>query len=93
MPEGLTLMIILVVIGFLCVFGGIAGSVIPVLPGPPLSFIALILLSIAYHWTPFSVVFLILMGCLTVAVTLLDYLLPVIVSKKCGARFSGCWPD
>jgi uncharacterized protein YqgC (DUF456 family) len=84
-------MIILVIIGFLFVFAGIAGSILPVLPGPPLSFIALILLSIAYHWTPFSPAFLMIMGILTAAVTLLDYLLPVIVSKKYGASKYGVW--
>jgi uncharacterized protein YqgC (DUF456 family) len=84
-------MIVLVAIGFVLVFAGVAGSILPVLPGPPLSYAALILLSIAYHWAPFSAAFLIVTGVLTAAVTLLDYFLPVLVSKKYGASRYGIW--
>lgn len=84
-------MIVLIIIGFIFVVLGIIGCVIPGLPGPPFSFIALILLSVAKHWEPFSVTFLIAMAALTVVVTALDYIVPAAGAKKFGASKFGFW--
>lgn len=36
--------VLLIVLAVLCVLVGIAGCILPVLPGPPLSFVALLLM-------------------------------------------------
>jgi uncharacterized protein YqgC (DUF456 family) len=81
----------LIIIGFILVIVGIVGCVLPVVPGPPLAYAALILLSIAYGWDTFSAQFLIIMGILTFAVTVMDYIMPLITAKKYGASKFGIW--
>ena len=84
-------MVVLIILGFLFLLAGIAGCVLPVIPGPPLAFVSLILLSFARNWEAFSPVFLIVLGVVSVAVTLLDNLLPIITSKTKGASKAGVW--
>ncbi len=85
------LVIVLTILGFLLALIGLAGCILPAIPGPPLSFAALILLSLAKNWEPFSVTFLIIMGTLTLFVTLLDYVVPAAGAKKYGASRAGVW--
>jgi uncharacterized protein YqgC (DUF456 family) len=53
--------------------------------------LALILLSVARNWEPFSLSFLIIMGGLAVLVTILDYVVPLVGAKKYGASKLGVW--
>lgn len=82
---------LLVIIGFVLIIAGIIGCVLPLVPGPPLSYIALILLSIAKGWEPFSAAFLIAMGAVTLVVTVLDYVMPIFIAKRYGASRFGLW--
>ena len=84
-------MAVLIVLGFILLAAGIIGCVLPVIPGPPLSYAALILLSIARKWEAVSLAVLIVLGVCTVVVTVLDYLLPVLISQKKGASKAGTW--
>lgn len=52
-------------------------------------FLALIILSYAKNWEPFSSTFLIIMAGLTILVTILDYVVPAGGAKKYGASKSG----
>jgi uncharacterized protein YqgC (DUF456 family) len=52
---------------------------------------ALLILSYAKGWEPFSPLFLVIMGGLTGLVTLLDYMLPAAGAKKYGASRPGLW--
>ena len=62
---------------------GLAGSVVPVLPGPPVSWVGLLLLSFTdYYERPLW--FLLVWLGVVVAVTLADNLLPVVMTKKFG---------
>ncbi len=72
-----------IIIAILCALTGIAGSVLPVLPGPPVSYAALLILhfSGAAHY---STHFLIVAAVLTVAVTVIDYLLPPLIVRRFG---------
>ena len=81
----------LVVVGLVLALIGLAGCIIPVIPGPFLSFLALIILSFAKHWEPFSPTFLMIMAGLTLFVSLLDYVAPVFGAKKYGGSKSGVW--
>lgn len=83
--------ILLIIIGGILVIVGIIGCVLPVLPGPPISYISLILLSLAYKWKAYSTNFLIVMGIITVVVTVLDFILPVYLPKRYGASKFGIW--
>ena len=82
---------ILIVLGIIFIIVGIIGCIIPGVAGPPFSFLALICLSIARKWEPFSVKLLIILGALTVFVQALDYLLPALGAKKFGATKYGFW--
>ncbi len=81
----------LIILGVIFILVGIIGCVIPGIAGPPFSFLALICLSIAKQWEPFSTKFLIAMGVLTVVVQALDYLLPAVGAKKFGATKYAFW--
>jgi len=75
--------ILLVILSFLALAAGLIGAVLPVLPGPPLSFLGLLLL----QWSGrgnFSMVFLVIWAGVTLIVTVMDYILPSIMTKKFG---------
>jgi len=83
--------VILIIIGFITLLAGLAGCILPILPGPILSYLALILISIVRKWEAFSPLFLILTAAVAVAVTVLDYIIPLVVSRKKGATKAGIW--
>jgi uncharacterized protein YqgC (DUF456 family) len=83
--------VLLIILCGILVIVGIVGCVVPVLPGPPISYISLILLSWAYEWKAFSTKFLLVIGGITVVVTVLDFILPVYLPKRYGASKFGIW--
>ena len=89
--KGIALIAALTILGLIAALGGIAGSILPVIPGPPLSFLALILVSCARNWEPFSTVFLVIMACTMVIVSFLEYILPAGAAKRYGASKTGLW--
>ena len=80
--------ILLVILGICFLVGGFAGCILPVIPGPPLSYIALLLLQ-ATNYAGFSVRFLIITATVTIIVTVADYLLPVWGTQKWGGSRAG----
>ena len=75
--------ILLVLLAFIMFIAGILGSFIPVLPGPPISFLGLLLMK----WSgfgEFSTVFLWIWAGITVVVTVMDFILPSIMTKTFG---------
>lgn len=80
--------IILVVIGTGFLLVGLAGCILPVIPGPPLCYIALLFLQ-GTCFAHFSTIFLISTAVITVVVTLLDYLFPLWGTKKWGGSRMG----
>ncbi|MFV0392524.1 MAG: DUF456 domain-containing protein [Paludibacteraceae bacterium] len=82
--------IILLILGFTCIVIGILGSVLPVLPGLPVSYAGILLI----HFTDkvqFSTQFLILWGVIVAVVQLLDYFIPIWGTKKFGGSKRGVW--
>ncbi|MDY0098882.1 MAG: DUF456 domain-containing protein [Bacteroidales bacterium] len=67
---------------------GIIGCLVPVLPGPPMSFLGLILLHFT-KFADFSSTLLITLAVVTIVVTLLDYVVPVWGTKKFGGSKYG----
>ncbi|HDJ34236.1 MAG TPA: DUF456 domain-containing protein [Bacteroidetes bacterium] len=79
----LTLAIALMIIGLL-------GCVLPVLPGPPLSYAGLLLAHFT-RWADFSTRFLVIMAMVAVVVTVLDYIVPIWGTKRFGGTKAGMW--
>lgn len=69
---------------------GIIGSFIPVIPGPPLSWLGLLLLYNTEE-VPFDPWFIVVTGAIALLATLLDYYLPVVGTKKYGGSKRGVW--
>ncbi len=84
-------MVALVILGLIISIIGLLGCILPILPGPPLSFLALILLSLAKGWEPFSATFLWIMFFITVGVTVLDYIVPAWGASRYGASKLSVW--
>jgi len=76
--------------GILLCIAGILGSVIPILPGPPLNYIALLLL----HFTNthrFTERFIITWLIITLIILILDYMIPIWGAKLSGGTRTGIW--
>jgi uncharacterized protein YqgC (DUF456 family) len=85
------LSVALIIIGLILAIAGMIGCILPIIPGPVLSFSSLILLSWAKSWQSFSQTFLIVMGILTGLLLLSDYVAPALGAKKYGASKRGLW--
>jgi len=83
--------VVIVATGLILALAGIIGCILPIIPGPIFSFLALILLSWAKNWHVFSLTFLIVMGAITALLTILDYIAPALGAKKYGASKPGLW--
>ena len=83
--------VLLAVLGSLLVLAGFAGCILPMLPGPPLAYLALFCVLMDRGWGAYSVLELVLLGVLTAAVTVVDTLLPVMGARKYGASRAGVW--
>jgi len=81
---------VLIFVGGLFMLIGIAGAVIPILPGPPISYAGLLLLHFTQKYQ-FSTKFLVLWGVVSLAVYLLDQVIPAWGTKKFGGSKQGVW--
>jgi len=75
----------------LLVLAGLAGCIVPVLPGPPVAFIALLLISWTGAWGVYPVWLLALMGSIALGAAVLDNVLPALASRRSGAGKAGVW--
>ncbi|MCI4624546.1 MAG: DUF456 domain-containing protein [Candidatus Magnetoovum sp. WYHC-5] len=81
---------ILMALGFLAVILGILGCILPILPGPTLSYLSLLLLHFTSKYS-FSTSFLITYGIITVVITLLDTVIPIYTTKRFNGSKYGIW--
>ncbi len=81
---------ILIGFGIVLILLGVAGAIIPILPGPPLSYIGIILLHLTTKYQ-FTSKFLIIWAVLTIGVYILDYFIPIWGTKKFGGSKRGVW--
>lgn len=82
--------VLLLIIGFICILTGIIGSFLPVLPGPSISWIGLLLLYMTdtipvNYWVLGTTLFI------TIVVTILDYVIPSKGTRKFGGSSYGVW--
>ncbi len=69
---------------------GLAGSILPILPGPPICYLGLLI----QQWReepPYSTNFLIAWAVIAVGVSLLDYVVPMYGTKRFGGSKYGMW--
>ncbi|MAU26345.1 MAG: hypothetical protein CMH48_13140 [Muricauda sp.] len=80
--------IALLLIGFLLMLVGVLGSFLPVLPGPPISWVGLLLLyltkAVPDNWWVLGITLVIALG-----ITILDYVIPAAGTKRFGGSKAG----
>ncbi len=77
----------LIIIAVILCIAGLLGCIVPALPGPPMNFIAMLLVQWAF--SPFRLRTIIAWCIITVIVVMLDYLIPVWTARKFGATRQG----
>lgn len=81
----------LLVIAFLLILIGAVGSVLPVLPGPPLAYCGLLILHFSGKDFRLPLWILLVTGVLTLTITILDYVMPAYGTKYFGGSKYGSW--
>lgn len=81
---------VLLLLGLICMITGIIGSFLPVLPGPPISWLGLLLLYLApnmsiNYWI-LGITFIVALG-----IAILDYIIPAKGTKRFGGSKYGIW--
>ncbi len=79
-----------IIVGIVLIVAGLAGSVLPVLPGPPLAYAGLLLQQLREP-PPFTTKFLLIWAGLTIVTVVLDYLVPIWGTKRYGGTKYGIW--
>jgi uncharacterized protein len=79
---------LIIIAGVVLLLVGFIGCIAPVLPGPVIAYMGLVVLQFLPE-PVFSVNFLITWGVVVVLITLLDYVVPVWGTKKFGGSKSG----
>jgi uncharacterized protein len=79
---------LLLILAIILMIIGIVMCMVPILPGPPLSFIGILLLHLT-RFGQFSTPTLIIFGVMTVIVTVLDYIVPVWGTRRFGGSKYG----
>ena len=86
------LTILLLIFGFAALLIGMAGCVLPVIPGPLVAFLSLVIMDLAKDWQAFPMTFLLVMGIIALLLSLLlDYLVSLAGARKYGASRAGLW--
>lgn len=80
--------ILLIILGVLLIAIGLIGCFVPVLPGPPLAYVSLLLLQIGPE-VPLSMKFMLIMAGVVAAITILDYMIPALGAKRWGGSKYG----
>lgn len=82
--------IILIIISALCMIAGLAGCILPFLPGPPIAYLGLLIL----HFTDkvqYTTTQLVVWLVIVIVLHLLDYFTPMLGSKYSGGSKWGNW--
>ncbi|MBQ4355712.1 MAG: DUF456 domain-containing protein [Bacteroidales bacterium] len=82
---------VLIVFAIVCALVGIVGAIVPGLPGPPISWLGVLLLSFTPYSDDLTLSFLIITGVLAAVITVLDYVVPAWGTKKFGGSKAGVW--
>ena len=80
----------LIILAVILALVGVAGSIIPGVPGPPLSWAAVLVLSFTAA-ADYSPLFLFVTAGIAALITVLDYVVPSLSTKKFGGSKAGIW--
>jgi len=80
--------VFLAIVGVVLILVAVVGCFLPVLPGPPIAYVALLLAQVGPN-VPFTMTFMIVMAAIVAVVTLLDYMIPVLGAKQWGGSRYG----
>lgn len=82
--------ILFIILACICMVVGLVGCILPMLPGPPVAYLGLLLL----HFTEpvqFSTTQLLVWAGLVVLVQVIDYFVPMLGTQKLGGTKWGTW--
>jgi len=79
---------VLLILGIILMILGIIGCLVPVLPGPPISYLGLIMLHVT-RFGQFTTTVLVALAGVTIVVTILDYIVPIWGTRKFGGSKYG----
>jgi len=79
---------VLLILGIILMILGIIGCLVPVLPGPPISYLGLIMLHVT-RFGQFSTTVLVSLAAVAIVVTILDYIVPIWGTRKFGGSKYG----
>ncbi len=82
--------ILLIFLSGICLITGLAGSLLPLFPGPPLAWVGMYILYFTEK-APFNTFQLVTWALLAVIVQLINYLTPMWGTRKWGDSPSGKW--
>ncbi|WP_462253031.1 DUF456 domain-containing protein [Ekhidna sp.] len=80
---------LLIILSVLLIAGGIIFSILPPLPGPVLTYCAMISTHAVANDTEFSTTSFVVWGIIGLIITIADYVLPVAATKKFGGTKAG----
>lgn len=75
--------ILLIILGIICLLTGLAGCILPAIPGPPIAYAGLILLHLTDK-VQYSISQLLIWLLIVIIVQVLDYFVPMLGSKYTG---------
>lgn len=81
---------LLIILGALCIMAGFIGSLLPVVPGLPFSYVGLLLLQFTSA-SPFTLQFFVIWALIIIVIMVLDNVIPVYGAKKYGGSPFGVW--
>lgn len=79
-----------ITLGVILVLVGIAGSILPLLPGPPIAYLGMLLQQLKAD-PPFTTKFLVIWAGIVILSLVLDYLIPIWGTKRFGGSKYGVW--
>lgn len=79
------------VLGLIMVVVGIAGTLLPMLPGVPLVFAGLLLISWLDGFTKVSILTIVIIGVLALIAWAIDFAASIVTAKKVGASKQALW--
>jgi len=79
-----------IILGIILIITGVAGSLLPMLPGPPIAFAGMLVQQLRPE-KPFSTQFLLIWAGIVVVILILDYLIPILGTRKFGGTKYGVW--
>jgi uncharacterized protein len=79
------------ILAALLILVGLAGAVVPVLPGVPLVFAGMLLAAWADHYQHIGAVTLTILGVLSIAALLIDFVAGLLGAKRVGASKRALW--